>query len=84
MTDQQSPFQLPGDNLNRLSSTRRQFLATAAIFGAAGSLGLAACSAPPNASGDGSGSAGAGGAAGTREVAPGVPRNQCLILENPT
>ena len=54
--------------------SRRDFLKQAAIVGAASALPVQSLGLLPNAV----------LAAQGEEVAPGVPRNQCLILENPT
>ena len=54
--------------------SRRQFLKQAAIVGAASTFPVQSLGLLPNAV----------LAAQGEEVAPGVPRNQCLILENPT
>jgi peptide/nickel transport system substrate-binding protein len=75
------------EQIEKLVSTRRGFLIEAAVFGAVTAGGLAGCSTSPNGSGGGSsGPPGVdpNGPAGLKEVSPGVPRNQCLILENPT
>src|SRR5665647_3213454 len=75
------------EQIEKLVSTRRSFLVEAAVFGAVTAGGLAGCSTSPNGSGGGSsGPPGVdpNGPAGLKEVSPGVPRNQCLILENPT
>jgi len=74
------------EQIEKLVSTRRRFLVEAAVFGAVTAGGLAACSTSPNGSGGSSAPPGVdpNGPAGIKEVSPGVPRNQCLILENPT
>jgi peptide/nickel transport system substrate-binding protein len=67
-------------NLHQFS--RRRFLKQAAAV-AAGSA-LVACSGPAAAPSQGEAtSAPAAPQGAVKEVAPGVPRNQCLILENP-
>ena len=73
--------------MRKYLSTRRDFLKKAAAFTAAGAL--AACTTPPTAApgatqAPGATTAPTKPAATVKEVAPGVPRNQCLILENPT
>ncbi|HEX7536602.1 MAG TPA: hypothetical protein VF391_06315, partial [Dermatophilaceae bacterium] len=74
------------EQIEKLVSTRRRFLVEAAVFGAVTAGGLAACSKSPNGSGGSSAPPGVdpNGPDGVKEVSPGVPRNQCLILENPT
>ena len=63
--------------------SRRTFLKQAAAF-AAGSA-LAACTTPPTAApGATSAPAATTAPVAEKEVAPGVPRSQCSILENPT
>lgn len=66
--------------------TRREFLKVAAAFSAAGVL--TACKtptqAPPTEAGATQPAAGPTAAAAVEEVQPGVPRDQCLILENPS
>ncbi len=70
--------------MKNYTSTRREFLIHAAAFAAA-SAALAGCAAPVAAPGAAPGAAaGAAPGAGTKEIQPGVPRNQTLILENPT
>ena len=59
-------------------TTRREFLKLAAAFTAAGALQACAPSLPVPTS-EGGVPAPAG-----QEVQPGVPRDQCLILENPS
>lgn len=71
----------------RKFQSRRTFLKQAAAF-AVGSA-LAACTTPPTAAPGATSAPGATTAPTTapvaeKEVAPGVPRSQCLILENPT
>ncbi len=77
--------------MTKYQNTRRDFLKQAAAFAAA--AGLTACStpsavppaqAPEGASGAGSTAPTSAPAAAGKEVAPGVPRNETLILENPT
>ncbi|HEX6035625.1 MAG TPA: ABC transporter substrate-binding protein, partial [Anaerolineales bacterium] len=59
-------------------TTRREFLKLAAAFTAAGALQACAPSLPaPTSEGEAPAPAG-------QEVQPGVPRDQCLILENPS
>jgi peptide/nickel transport system substrate-binding protein len=69
--------------------TRREFLAQAAAFAAAGAL--TSCAVPtappapaPAQGGEATEQPAAAPAAAVEEVQPGVPRNQCLILENPS
>jgi peptide/nickel transport system substrate-binding protein len=66
------------EEMRKHVTTRREFLKLAAAFTAAGALQACAPSLPPPTS-EGGAPAPAG-----EEVQPGVPRNQCLILENPT
>lgn len=68
--------------MEKYLSTRREFLKQAAMFAAA-SAALSACAAPTTGGAPGA-VAGQQVAASTEEVQPGVPRNQCLILENPS
>lgn len=68
--------------MEKYLSTRREFLKQAAMFAAA-SAALSACAAPTTGGAPGA-AAGQQVAASTEEVQPGVPRNQCLILENPS
>ena len=75
--------------MSKLAITRREFLAQAAVFAAGAAL--ASCtSAPtkrrpaPAQSGGEATKPPEAPAAAVEEVQPGVPRNQCLILENPT
>ena len=69
----------------RKFQSRRTFLKQAAVF-AAGSA-LVACNTPPTTAqvpAPGATAAPTTPPAAEAEVAPGVPRSQCLILENPT
>ena len=71
--------------MSKYRLTRRTFLKEAAAFAAAGAL--AACTTPPTAA-PASTQAPAATAVpvkptAAKEVAPGVPRAECLILENP-
>ena len=79
--------------MSKKSLSRRMFLKEAAAFTAAGAL--ASCTTPPTAApaatqapgatkAPGATTAPTKPAAAVEEVAPGVPRNQCLILENPS
>ncbi|MBE3037572.1 MAG: ABC transporter substrate-binding protein, partial [Chloroflexi bacterium] len=67
--------------MRKSMNTRRDFLKQAAAFAAASVL--TACAAPTATTAPVPGAEATKPAAG-KEVAPGVPRNQCLILENPT
>ena len=64
-------------------TTRREFLKLAAAFTAAGALQACAPSSPAPTS-EGGAPAPAGPAPAVKEIQPGVPRDQCLILENPS
>ena len=68
--------------------TRRDFLKLAAAFAAANALGACKPSAPTQEAGQEAGQETGQEAVAPEmevaEVAPGVPRNECLILENPT
>jgi len=72
--------------------TRRDFLKLAAAFAAANALGACTPSSPTQEAGQEAGQetgeqavqATAVPEMEVEEIAPGVPRNQCLILENPT
>jgi peptide/nickel transport system substrate-binding protein len=69
-----------------VSSSRRAFLKQAAFFTA--SVALAACAPAvtqePGQPAPGGAAAGQQPAASAAEIQPGVPRNECLILENPS
>lgn len=75
--------------MRRIARTRREFMKQAALFTAA--AGLASCTPATTTQAPGQAQ---GGATATQqaqqppatvaEIAPGVPRNQCLILENPS
>ena len=67
--------------------TRREFLKSAAAFAATSAM--AACVAPaapqaPAPAGQAAAEPAAQPAAAAEEIQPGVPRDQCLILENPS
>jgi len=71
--------------MSKYAMTRRMFLKQASIFAAGGAL--AACkgaSTPAPANAPAATQVPAAPAPAVKEVAPGVPRNECLILENPT
>ena len=74
--------------MRKFARTRREFMKQAAIFSA--SAALASCTQPtaapqqqPAQGGEATKPPSAPAASG-EEVQPGVPRNECLILENPT
>ena len=62
--------------MRKRATTRREFLKLAAVFTAAGALQACSPSIPAT--------EGEPTAAAVKEVQPGVPRDQCLILENPS
>ena len=64
------------EEMRKRATTRREFLKLAAVFTAAGALQACSPSIPAT---EGEPTAAVG-----REVQPGVPRDQCLILENPS
>jgi len=68
--------------MGKIVRTRREFLIEAAAFTAAAAL--AACAPPSATQAPGQTGGEATAAPAAEEVQPGVPRNQCLILENPT
>jgi len=66
------------EEMRKHVTTRREFLKLAAAFTAAGALQACAPALPAPTS------EGGAPAPAAKDVQPGVPRNQCLILENPT
>ena len=66
----------------KVNLTRREFLKQAALFSA--TTALAACTPSTPAPSEGEEVAVPTTAPEVEEVAPGVPRNECLILENPS
>ena len=67
--------------MNPYEISRRTFLQQLGLITAG--TALAAC-APTGAGVPAAGGGEAGQSAAVQEIAPGVPRNQCIILENPT
>ncbi len=65
-----------------LVTSRREFLKVATAFAAASAL--AACKTPTSAPTEEGAAAEPTAAVAVEEIQPGVPRDQCLILENPT
>jgi len=68
--------------MEKRNITRRDFLKQAALFTTASAL--AACKPSIPAPSEGEEAAEAPAAAEVAEIQPGVPRNECLILENPS
>ncbi len=68
--------------MKKYVTTRRDFLKVASTFAAASAL--AACQTPTAAPTEEGAAAEPTAAAAVEEIQPGVPRDECLILENPT
>jgi hypothetical protein len=68
--------------MEKRNITRRDFLRQAALFTTASAL--AACKPSTPAPSEGEEAAEAPAAAEVEEIQPGVPRSECLILENPS
>src|SRR5688572_8799250 len=65
------------EEMRKHVTTRREFLKLAAVFTAAGAVQACSPSIPATSEGEAP-------APAAKDVQPGVPRNECLILENPS